>query len=111
MAAAVDVALEGASFRGELTYGAEAEDLEAAAIGENGTVPALKAVQAACLTQYVQTGAKVEMIGIAEDNLGMHVILEVLVIDALHRADGSDRHEDRSADIAVIRMHHATACG
>jgi hypothetical protein len=105
------MALEGASFRGKLTDGAEAEHLESAAVCEDGTVPAFETVKSAGLLQYIQSRAEVQVIGIAEDNLCLHVILQVFMINPFHRTDGTDRHEDRGTDVPVIRMQHTAPGG
>ncbi len=109
MAAAVDVALEGAPFRGELAYGTEAENLEPAAVGKYGTVPVLEAVQAACSSQYVQPGTQVKMVCVAEYYLGFHIVFKVFMVNPFHRSHGADRHENGGPDIPMVGMQDTAA--
>src|SRR6185437_17162947 len=81
---------------------AQAENLKAAAVGEDWACPIHKAVQAAQGLHHVATGAQREMIRVGEDNLG--VTGNQLVRGyAFDRGIGSNRHEHRSLDPAVRR--------
>jgi hypothetical protein len=51
----------------------QAPDLEAAAVGEDGLVPALEAVQAAELAQHVQPRPHPQVEGVAQDDLRAHL--------------------------------------
>lgn len=102
MLAAVDVGAELAAFFLELADAGEREDLEAAAVGEDRTVPAVELVQAACCPDDVKTWAQVEVIGVSEDNLCHDLLLEFLEVDALHASYGSYGHEDWGLDLSVV---------
>ena len=52
----------------------EAENLEAAAVGENGLVPVHEFVQPAGGADDVEAGAQIEMIGVAENDLRAHLV-------------------------------------
>ena len=71
----------------------EAENLEASGIGEDGPRPRHKAMQSAQFADLLDPGAKVEVIGIAEDNLYAEFFEDVLR-DALDRGQRTHRHED-----------------
>ena len=111
VARTVDVRGEPAPFFGKLADGGQGKDLEAAAVREDGTVPMLELVQPAGLAEGVQAGTEVEVVGVAEDDLGLDVLLQILVVHALHRADGAHRHEDGGADLPVVGGNHAGAGG
>ena len=111
MPAAVDMALESASFRSEFAYGAQAEYLESAAVGEDGAVPVLELVQAAGLPEDIQPGTEIEMICIAEDDLGFDIFLKVLMVYPLYGPDSAYGHEDRGAYIAVAGMQDSATGG
>ena len=111
VAGAVDVGGEAASFRRQLADGRQGEDLEAAAVREDGPVPMLELVQAAGLPERVQAGTEVEVVGIAEDDLGLDVLLQVPVIDTLDGADSAHRHENGGADLPVVGGDYARAGG
>ena len=53
----------------DLAHVGEAEDLEAAAVGEDGAVPVHEAVQAAQLGDELVAGPQGEVVGVAEDDL------------------------------------------
>src|SRR6185295_12347553 len=69
-------------------------------------VPADEAMQAAAPRDQVVAGPEVEMIGVAQQDLGAERV-ELAVSDALHRALRADRHERRRLDAAVGRRHAA----
>ncbi len=111
MPAAVDMALEGAAFRSELAYGTQAEHLEAAAVGEDGTVPVLELVKSARRPEDIQSGTEIEMICIAEDDLGFDIFLKVFMVYPLYGPDSAYGHEDRGAYIAVAGMQDSATGG
>ena len=71
---------------------AQAPDLEAARVGEDGPLPADEAVQAAELADHVQAGAQEQVEGVAEDDLRADG-LDVARQHALDRTVSTDRHE------------------
>ena len=60
----------------------QAEDLKAAAVGEDGPVPADEAVQPAAARDQLVARPKKQVVGVAEDDLGAR-LLEVAVPRAL----------------------------
>src|SRR2546428_11642289 len=86
----------------------EAEDLVAAAVGEDGLGPANERVKAAAARDQIVAGTQIEVIRVAEQNLDAEV-LEVAMRDGLHRALRADGHERRRLDFAVRRRHHASS--
>ena len=78
----------------------EAENLEAAAVGQNRPVPIHELVQPAGGADDVEAGPDVQVIGVAENDLRAHLaeFARVERLDAALRADG---HEHRRLDDAV----------
>ena len=111
MPGTVAVGGEPAAFGRELADGRQGEDLEAAAVRQDGPVPMFEFVQSAGLSERVQAGTEIEMIGVPEDDLRLDVLLQVPVIHALDGTDGSDGHEDGGMDLAVVGRDHARAGG
>jgi hypothetical protein len=70
----------------------EAEDLEPAAVRENGAFPVHELVQAAGGPDDVESRAEVEMIGVAEDDLGAH-FAEFARVEGLDAGLGANGHE------------------
>ena len=68
----------------------------------------MKRMQAATPRDQVVAGPQIEMIGVAQENLGAE-LLEIAVRDAFHGALRADRHERRRLDVAVRGRHHAAA--
>ena len=50
------------------------------------------------------------MIGVAENDLSLHLLTQLTEVDTLHAAAGSYGHEDRCLDLAVIRGDQAGTC-
>ena len=109
MARAVDVAAEVGALLGELAVVAEAENLEAAAVGEDGAVPAVELVQSARPGDYVHPGTQIQVVGVAQDYLGVHGIVQLVRVHGLYRADGAHGHKDGGEDLAVRRRYLAGA--
>ena len=106
---AVQVRLEQDAFVGHLAEIAEAEDLEAAGIGQDGARPGHETVQAAQLADGLVARAEEQVIGVGQDDLGVELLDEIALGDALDRGLRAHRHEDRRLDVAVRRVEHAGA--
>ena len=65
---AVDVRAEHDAVFGQLRQLRQAEDLEAARVGEHRALPAHEAVQAAVRGDHLEAGAQPQVIGVAEDD-------------------------------------------
>ena len=78
----------------------EAENLKAAAVGEDRLFPVHKLVQSVSGADYVKAGAQIQMVCVAENDLRVHLVQFARVerLDAGLRADG---HEHRRLDDAV----------
>ncbi len=95
---------------GELERVGEAEDLEAARVGEDGAVPVHERVQTAGVAHDVGTGAQVEVVGVGEQHLRADVV-QLRRGDALDGRAGADRHEDRRLDGTVGGVEASPARG
>ena len=107
MLGAVDMASELTAFLLQFADAGEREDLEAAAVGEHGALEAVEAVEAASLFDDAGAGAEVEVVGVAEDDFGVDVLIEVAQLHALDGAHGAHGHEDRGVDVAVVGVNHS----
>ena len=105
----VDVRAELHPFLPYLAQGTQAEDLEAAAVRQDGSVPGGKAVQAAMAGHQFVARAQIEMVGIAQDDGRTHCgqIVGRNGLDGTHRAHG---HEDGCGNVAVCGMQNACPC-
>ena len=78
------MATEHDALLGDLTVLGQRIDLETARVGEDWTVPAVELVESASLLQHVETWTKVKVIGVAEDDLCLHVFLEFAEVETFH---------------------------
>ena len=67
------MALEAHALLGELPQRGQAEDLEAAAVGEEGPAPAREPVEAAELAHERVARAQHQVVGVGEDDLRAHL--------------------------------------
>jgi len=77
-----------------MTRRSEAEDLKAAAVREDRSRPPDEPVQTAAAGDQLVTGPQEQMVGVAQDDLGIHLLQVAMQC----RLDGSlrpDRHERR----------------
>ena len=79
---------------------AQAEHLEAAGIGEQRAFPAHELVQPAHLAHQLMPRSKIQVIGIAQNDLRAQVFQNVLR-DGFHRPSRAHRHECRGFHGAV----------
>lgn len=80
----------------------EAEDLEAAAVGEDWAIPVHEAVETAELTDKLMPWPQIQMIGIGKNDLRF-CVFELVGRQGLDGGLGADRHEGWCFDLAVRR--------
>ncbi len=108
MRRAVNVTLEGHAVVVDLAGLRKREDLKAARVGEHGTRPLHKLVQAAHVADEFVAGTQVEMIGVAQHQRGVD-ILEMFGRERLDRGLRADRREDRREQVTVRRGEDSRA--
>ena len=84
----------------------EAEDLVAAAVGENRLRPADKSMEAAAPGDQIVAGPQIQVIGVAEKQRRADR-LQIAVRDSFHGALRADRHERGRLDLAMRRGEDA----
>ena len=107
--AAVDVAAECHPFIGQLAVLGQREDLEAAAVGQDGTVPAVELVQSTGALDDVHTRAQIQVVGVAQDNLCLDVVAQLAHVHRLDRTHRAHGHENGGLDLAMVVMSPARA--
>ena len=80
----------------------ERKNLKATTIGEHWFVKTIELVQTSRSFQHIKSWTEIEMIRVSEDDLGFHLIENLMSVQTFHRAKGTNGHEDRSFDGAVI---------
>ena len=103
VSAAVQQALKFHAVFGDVAKILEAPDLESAAVGKHGAVPAHKLLHAARFGNELGAGAQVQVVRIREDNLRMHFV-QIPRRKPLHARKGAHRHKNRRFDCAVGRV-------
>lgn len=111
MLRSVDVRAEPGTLFGQLSVGRERKHLKTAAVGQNRAVPSVELVQTAGLFENLDAGAQIEMICIAENDLGLHILAQFALMHSLDTADCPYGHENRSADLAVVSRDQTGAGG
>ena len=108
---AVDVGGEGDSLLRDLPQSGERKDLEAAGVGEDGTVPVHEFVKSPHLPHHVVAGPQVEVVGVGELDLAAD-LLEVVGGDRpLDGPLGAHVHKDRGLDHAAVGAGKLAAPG
>jgi hypothetical protein len=90
---AVEVGLEDHALVGNFAEAAEAEDLEAAGIGEDGVGPRHEAVKSAHFADELVAGAEEEMVGVGQQDFDAEIFGEVALGESFDGGLGADRHE------------------
>ena len=99
---AVEVRAKGYAVLGDFAQIAEAENLEAAGVGEDRAIPRHEILHAAKPADGLDSGPEIKMIGVVKKNLDAE-FFERILRNTLDRADCADGHEDRRLDFAVRR--------
>src|SRR5579875_643270 len=94
---------------GNLAQCIEAEDLEPARIGQNGTRPSHKFMQTPLALDELVPRPEKEVVGVGQDNLRSQILEKITRCEALYGALCSDGHEDRRLDGPMSRMEDASA--
>ena len=106
---AVQVRAEQHAFFCDLAQVAQAENLEAARIGEDRARPGHEAVQAAELADQLMAGPQKQVIGVGEDDFGVQLVGQIALHDALDGGLRADWHEHGGFDDAVRGVDEAGA--
>ena len=96
------MAAESHTLVGQLAVLGQREDLETAAVGQDGAVPAVELVQATCTLNDVHAGTQVQVIGVAQDDLRLDVLAKFRHVDGLDGAHSAHGHENGSLDLAMV---------
>ena len=98
------------AFVGDRAQLRQREDLEATAVREDRLIPVHELMETARRTDDFAARTKVQMVGVAEQNLRTR-LLDLLRGHAFHRRLRTYGHEDRCLDLAMRRLQHAQAGG
>lgn len=93
---------------GDFAHCAQAPNLKAAAVGQDGLVPFFKAVQPAKAAHHVQPWAHPQMKGVAQNNLCAH-LMQAARHDAFDRAVSAHGHKNGRLHLAVVERQSTTA--
>src|SRR5574344_926830 len=110
MFAAIDMRTELATLLREFTDARKREYLKTAAVGKDGALPTVEAMQSAGFAENIQSGTKIKMVGIAEDNLCFDLIAQLTEMYTFHTAAGSYGHKDRCLDLTMVGGQYSSTC-
>ena len=100
------MASEGGALFLQLAILGKRKHLKAPAIGENGLIPCVEFVQSSGTFNNVHTRTQIEMVGIAQYNLGFHIGAQFVHVHSLHGTHSAYRHKNRRFNIAVVGGYH-----
>ena len=106
--ATIDMTAESNAFVGDFAQVTKAEHLKTAAVGKDGAIPIHKFVQSACVAHKLTARAKIQVVGVAEDDLRADFFQRAWQ-QRFDRCTSADRHENGRFDVAVRCMEHACA--
>jgi hypothetical protein len=92
----------------DFSDGSQAENLKAAAIGKDRSGPINETVQTARRADDFQAGPNIQVIGIAQDDLGAH-LAKFARVNGFDAALRPDRHKDWRVNNAVGSCQAAQA--
>ncbi len=109
-ALAVDVGGKFHALLGDLAERCQGEDLESAAVGEDGTRPIHELVESAHVVNELIAGTNVEVVGVGQLDLTVNVIEQLNGGNAtLDGGAGAHVHKNGGLDVTVNGVEHASA--
>ena len=105
--APVNVAPEGCAFFGDLPILSQTEHLVAPAVGQNGTVPIHELVQSTHFLQHLCAWPQMQVVGVAQNDVGVDDLFQFRLRDRAHRANGAHGHENGGLDVSMVGGEHA----
>ena len=103
----VDMRTELATLFPEFADTGELEHLKSSRVGKDRAIPPAESMQTASLVQNVKSGTEVEVIGVAEDNLRLHLLAQYGEMHTFHTAACSHGHEDRGENLPMVGGYHS----
>ncbi len=100
---------EGCPVLAQFAQVTQAEDLEAATIGEDGAIPVHEVVQSTKIANQLGAWSQHEMVGVGEND-GRASLAQIFRGDAFDACLGADGHEDGCGDDAVGGVDCACPC-
>ena len=86
----------------QLADARQREHLETTRVRQDGAVPRVELVQSASLAQDIESWAQIQVVGVAQNDLCLHLLAELGEMHCLHASHRTDGHEDRGLDLTVI---------
>src|SRR5690606_6381666 len=89
----------------DFTYFCQRIHLIAAAIGQYRPRPTIEPMNATRAVQYIQPGTQVEVVSVAQDDLGFYGIDQLMLVHGFYCARGPNRHKYRGFDGSMCGFH------
>ena len=93
----------------EFADAGQRKHLESAAVGQHRAIETVEFVEPAGRFEHFKSGTKIEMIGVAENDLGFYFIIKLMNVHALDGTEGAHGHEDGRLYGAVVGSEEAGA--
>ena len=108
MPGTIDMTLELATFLTQLADACQREYLKAARVCQYRTVPGVELMQSASLSEDMKSRSQIQMIGIAENDLSLHLFPQFGEMHTLHTAHRTDGHKDGRLYLSVRGLYHSS---
>ena len=86
----------------EFADAGQRKHLESAAVGQHRAIETVELVETAGRFEHFKSGTQIEMIGVAENDLGFYFIIKLMDVHALDGTEGAHGHEDGRLYGAVV---------
>ena len=110
MLGTVDVRTEFHTFFPHLTDTRQGKHLKTTTVCQHRAVKSVELVQSAGLFNHIQSRSQIQVIGIAQNNLGLNILFQLVQMDSLHRSQCSHRHKDRGFNLSMVGCYQSGPC-
>ena len=103
---AINVTTELTTFVAEFADARERENLKTTRVSKDRAIPGVELMEATRLAENIESGTEIEVVGVAQDDLGLYLLTEFREMHTLHTAHRTHRHEDGGENLSVVGGNH-----
>src|SRR5690606_38165111 len=106
----IDMGLKKRAFFFDFSGTGKRKDLIASAVRKNRLIPSVETMQALCFLQDLQAGPEIQVVGIAQNDLRLDVLLQLFLRDSLYAPRSAYRHKNGRFHRPMVGVEYSGPC-